>query len=78
LKYTVHGMSVLSWMMDFETEAPTDRDVWNEAAEQSSQVESQVMEQSNRILAVHPSELRCGLCPQDVQARRPKPKPQQP
>lgn len=73
MKYTVHGMSMLGWLMEFESESKDQATVWNEAASASSEEESRVMEQTNRVVAVHPVEMRCAMCPADVKPKMPKP-----
>lgn len=73
MKYTVHGMSLLGWMMEFESESEDKLTVWNEAASASSEAESRVMEQTNRVLATHPADMRCAMCPAETGARKPKP-----
>jgi len=59
-------MTNIGWMVDFDTEETDDKAVWNEAANSLNDSDSQVMEQVNRILTVHPAEKLCHLCPAPV------------
>lgn len=65
MKYTVHGISTSGWEIDFETSAPTDRSVWQQALEVigDPSTEFKTVEQSQRVLAIHPETHRCKFCP---------------
>ncbi len=79
MKYIAHGMSMLAWMIEFDSDLDHAKDavgVWNEAASASQeQTDSRVMEQSNRITTVHPEGVRCQLCPAKPPIQ-PEPKPE--
>ncbi len=86
-KYVAHGMSMLHWMMEYESDvedptratgegrAPQDKlALWNDAMHKSNELDSKVLEQSNRITAVHDADAMCQFCPPKIDPRKPEPK----
>lgn len=80
--YIAHGLSMLAWSMDFESEVgANDLAIWNDAMKQSQENDSRIVEQSNRIQMVHPANIRCQFCPPKLEEQKaplkvepPKPK----
>ena len=75
MKYIAHGISMTGWMQEFETETdePTKAQAWNEAAARIDDTEARVIENTTRLLNVHPADQRCGYCPVEGSAPEPDP-----
>lgn len=63
MKIIAHGITNIGWMVEFDSHETDAKKLWNHAAEALEGEPSQVMEQVNRILAVHNGDQRCSMCP---------------
>jgi hypothetical protein len=65
---------MLAWMMEYDSDIPEGQpiDQWNDAMQRSNELDSKVLEQSNRITAVHPADQRCHFCPPEIKPKKPK------
>jgi hypothetical protein len=58
-------MSITGWMLEFESESEDKTTIWNDGGQalDDKANESRIVEQTTRLMAVHPADQRCGLCP---------------
>jgi pyruvate/2-oxoglutarate/acetoin dehydrogenase E1 component len=64
MKHVAHGVSMTGWMMTFESEEVEPSVLWNEAVSKlDTDTQSRIVEQTNRMISVHPEAQRCGMCP---------------